>query len=85
MAVHIRLARHGTKKSPYYRIVVTDQRTPRDGRFIDKLGTYDPLARDGGLTIDRARLSHWERLGAQLSETVRRLLKKNPGSEATAS
>jgi small subunit ribosomal protein S16 len=75
MAVHIRLSRHGTKKAPFYRIVVADQRKPRDGKFIENIGTFDP---SGALAIDRARLDYWKGQGAQTSHTLDRLLKKNP-------
>jgi small subunit ribosomal protein S16 len=74
MAVHIRLARHGSKKRPFYRVVVTDQRSPRDGRFIERIGTFDPNT-DNGLSIDLARVDHWKGLGAQASDTVTRLIK----------
>lgn len=74
MAVHIRLARHGSKKRPFYRVVVTDQRSPRDGRFIERIGTFDPNT-DNGLSIDLARVEHWQGLGAQASDTVTRLIK----------
>jgi|SoiMethySBSTD1v2_1073268.scaffolds.fasta_scaffold92293_1 small subunit ribosomal protein S16 len=76
MAVHIRLARHGTKKSPFYRIVVADQRHPRDGRFIENIGTFDPGS--VALTVDRERLEFWRSRGAQASHTVDRLLKRHP-------
>ena len=85
MAVHIRLARHGTKKAPFYRVVVTDHRNPRDGRFIENIGTFDPLSRGGVLQVDRERLSHWQKQGAKPSHTLERLLKKNPPTEAVAS
>lgn len=75
MAVHIRLSRHGMKKSPFYRIVVTDQRSPRDGRFIENIGIFDPKGR---FDIDRARFDYWRSKGALASDTVTRLLKKNP-------
>ena len=75
MAVHIRLSRHGTKKAPFYRIVVADQRDPRDGRFIENIGVFDPV---GKFEIDRARLSYWQGQGAQASATLGKLLKKNP-------
>src|SRR5690606_24660516 len=74
MAVHIRLARHGSKKRPFYRVVVTDQRNPRDGRFIERIGTFNPNE-DNGLSIDLARVDHWKGLGAQTSDTVSRLIK----------
>lgn len=74
MAVHIRLARAGAKKSPFYRIVVTDSRNPRDGRFIENIGTFDP-SRAASFRIDQARLDHWKKLGAQPSSTVSQVLK----------
>ena len=83
MAVHIRLARYGTKKAPFYRIVVADQRAKRDGRFIEKLGTYDPRIADGGLQVDRHRLEYWQTRGACATHTVERLLKK-PDAPAAA-
>ena len=82
MAVHIRLARHGTKKAPFYRIVVADQRAKRDGRFIEKLGTYDPRVSDGGLQVDRHRLEYWQARGAHATHTVARLLSKRGASAA---
>ena len=80
MAVHIRLSRHGTKKSAFYRIVVTDHRSPRDGRFIENIGVFDP---SGTFQIDRARLDHWKSKGALASHTLDRLLKKHPVVAAT--
>lgn len=79
MAVHIRLSRHGMKKSAFYRIVVTDHRNPRDGRFIENIGTFDPK---GPFQIDRARLSYWQGKGALASDTLNKLLKKNPAEAA---
>src|SRR5438128_659887 len=74
MAVHIRLSRAGTKKAPFYRIVVADQRCPRGGRFIERIGTFDPLHGGGKLEVNRARVSHWLQLGAVASRTVTQLL-----------
>ena len=74
MAVHIRLARAGTTKTPYYRIVVADQRSPRGGRFIERLGTWDP--RRPELRLDAARTQMWIARGAQPSHTVALLLKQ---------
>jgi small subunit ribosomal protein S16 len=74
MAVHIRLARAGTKKVPFYRIVATDHRAPRGGRFIERLGSWDPRRTE--LTVDRARYNYWVEKGAQPSPTVDQLLKK---------
>jgi small subunit ribosomal protein S16 len=85
MAVHIRLARHGTKKAPFYRIVVADQRAKRDGRFIERLGTYDPRVSEGGLQVDRHRLGYWQARGAHATHTVERLLKRcDSTADATA-
>jgi small subunit ribosomal protein S16 len=81
MAVHIRLSRHGTKKSPFYRIVVTDHRSPRDGRFIENIGTFHPA---GPFEIDRARLEYWRAQGAAPSDTLTQLLKKHPAPAAVA-
>jgi len=80
MAVHIRLARHGTKKAPFYRIVVTDQRNARDGRFIEHIGLYDPREGTGRFNVDHGRFSYWTERGAQASLTVKRLLKNNAAS-----
>jgi small subunit ribosomal protein S16 len=77
MAVKIRLARGGTKKRPYYRIVVADERAPRDGRFIEKVGTYNPLlASDSAerVTLDLERIQHWIAKGAQPTDRVLRFL-----------
>jgi small subunit ribosomal protein S16 len=76
MAVHIRLARAGTKKTPFYRIIVADQRSPRGGRFIERVGTYDP--RRPEIRLDVARVKHWLSKGAQPTHTVALLLKR-PG------
>jgi small subunit ribosomal protein S16 len=73
MAVHIRLARAGTNKTPFYRIVVADQRSPRGGRFIERIGTWDP--RRPELRLDAGRAKHWISKGAVPSETVALLLK----------
>lgn len=82
MAVKIRLARGGAKKRPFYRIVASDARSPRDGRFLEKLGTYNPMTENGTLVLDRARVDYWLGVGAQPTDAVRRLLRK---SEAKAS
>ncbi len=74
MAVHIRLARKGTKKVPFYRVVAADQRCPRGGRFIERLGSWDPRRKE--LVLDRARIRYWLSQGAQPSATVARLLKR---------
>jgi len=74
MAVSIRLARAGSKKRPFYRIVAAEKRFPRDGRFIEQLGYYDP--RRKVFTMERDRYSHWLNVGALPSDTVRTLAKK---------
>ena len=78
MAVHIRLTRQGTKKKPFYRIIVADQRSRRDGRFIEKLGTFNPLDASGAIQLNHERLEYWLGNGATLSHTVDRLIKTAP-------
>ncbi len=77
MAVKIRLTRIGAKKAPFYRIVVADSRYPRDGRFIEEIGTYDPLANPSKFTIDGEKAKQWMKNGAQPTDTVKALLKKS--------
>ena len=77
MAVKIRLRRMGAKKAPYYRIVVADSRYPRDGRFIEEIGTYSPLNEPSAVVIDTDKAKQWIAYGAQPTDTVRALLKKN--------
>jgi len=84
MAVHIRLARAGAKKKPFYRVVVTDQRSPRGGRFLENIGTYDPSKDPGLLVVKKDRLEYWRKNGALPSETVGRLLKRQAKAEAAA-
>lgn len=74
--VKIRLRRMGAKKAPFYRIVVADSRYPRDGRFIEEIGTYDPKANPAELKVDVERAQAWIKTGAQPTETVKALLKK---------
>ena len=76
MSVRIRLARGGSKKRPFHKIVVADKRAPRDGRFIERLGTYNPFAAENeqGIRIATDRLAYWQSVGAQLSPTVARLV-----------
>ena len=74
--VKIRLRRMGAKKAPFYRIVVADSRYPRDGRFIEELGTYDPKADPSVVKVDADKVREWIKNGAQPTETVRTLLKK---------
>src|SRR5437660_695510 len=84
MAVHIRLSRVGAKKAPQYRIVVADQRSPRGGRFIEKIGTYDPTGLTNALLVNLDRLEYWRGHGAQPSHTLERLLKRQPKAAAEA-
>lgn len=76
MATRIRLKRMGMKKKPFYRIVVADSRSPRDGRFIEEIGHYDPLKNPAEVKIDDEKAIKWLKNGAQPSETVRALLNK---------
>jgi small subunit ribosomal protein S16 len=76
MAVKIRLARGGAKKRPFYRIVATDARAPRDGRFLEKLGTYNPMTKEGTVSLDSVRVDYWLGVGAQPTDAVRRLIRK---------
>jgi small subunit ribosomal protein S16 len=77
MAVKIRLRRMGAKKTPFYRIVVADSRFPRDGRFIEEIGTYNPLAEPSEIKIDAEKANQWIKNGAQPTDTVKSLFKKN--------
>ncbi len=76
MAVKIRLRRIGAKKAPYYRVIVADSRSPRNGRFIEEIGTYDPLCEPAKIEIDAEAAKKWIKNGAQPTETVKSLLKK---------
>ena len=76
MAVRIRLARHGKKKAPFYRLVVADSRSPRDGRFIEMLGTYNPMTDPAEVKVNEERAMHWLKNGALPSDTARALLRK---------
>ncbi len=76
MAVKIRLKRMGAKKTPFYRVVVADERSPRDGKFIDEIGYYNPLTDPADIKINAEKASKWLSCGAQPTETVRTLLKK---------
>ena len=75
MAVKIRLRRMGQKKAPFYRIIVADSKSPRDGRFIDEIGTYDPNCDPSAITVDEEAAKKWLATGAQPTETVGKLLK----------
>ena len=76
MAVKIRLARHGAKKRPYYRVVVADARSPRDGHFIDEVGRYNPCVHPAVVEFDMEKVDQWLKNGAQPTDTVARLLKQ---------
>ena len=82
MSVKIRLMRMGKKKQPTYRLVVADSRSPRDGRFIEIVGTYDPRAEPSAIRLDQARVDHWLGQGAQPTEPVAKLLKIAATAEA---
>ncbi len=84
MAVKIRLRRVGTRNVPCYRIVVADQRSPRDGRFIENIGTYDPQKVKNNFQVDLERAKHWISKGAQPSDTVRSILKKAEKAQTAA-
>jgi small subunit ribosomal protein S16 len=75
MAVTLRLTRAGGKKLPFYRVVVADSRSPRDGRFIEQIGVYDPLRSPPEVKLDAARLEHWLKVGAVPSQTVGELIR----------
>ena len=76
MAVKIRLARHGAKKRPYYRVVVADSRSPRDGRFIEEVGRYNPCTDPSTVTLDMEAVDRWIAQGAQPTDTVARLIEE---------
>ncbi len=76
MSVKIRLARHGAKKRPFYRIVIADSEAPRDGRFLEVVGTYNPLTDPAQVDLKQERVKHWMDQGAEPTDTVKSLLKK---------
>lgn len=76
MAVKIRLRRMGARNNPFYRVVVADSRSPRDGRFIEEIGYYDPKSDPAVINIDAVKADEWIKKGAQPTDTVKRLLKK---------
>ena len=84
MAVKIRLARHGAKKKPFYSIVVADSESPRDGRYLEAVGTYNPLRDPAEITVKQERIQYWLEQGAIPSDTVRSLLKKEAAPQETA-
>jgi small subunit ribosomal protein S16 len=81
MAVKIRLARHGAKKRPFYRIVVADQESRRDGRFIEIVGTYNPLKEPADVSLKNDRIDYWLGKGAIPTDTVRNIIKMEKASE----
>jgi small subunit ribosomal protein S16 len=84
MAVKIRMKRVGTKNTPVFRIVVADGRSPRDGKFIEEIGTYQPLKKDNNFAIDMERANYWIGKGAQPSDTVASFIKKTKKAAAAA-
>ena len=76
MSVKIILARHGAKKRPFYRIVIADSESPRDGKFLESVGTYDPVADPAKVSLNQERIKHWIGQGAIPTDTVKNLLKK---------
>ena len=86
MALRIRLARYGAKKRPFYNLVVADSRERRDGRFIERVGFYNPLAPEGqeSMRVNSERVAYWQSKGAQLSETVASMVRKANKKSAVA-
>jgi small subunit ribosomal protein S16 len=84
MAVSIRLRREGNLNKPYYKVVVTDQRSPRDGKFIEIIGNYDPKKPGENYAVDLSRVDYWIKNGAQPSDTVRSIIKKARKKEVAA-
>jgi small subunit ribosomal protein S16 len=84
MSVALRLARRGKKKKPFYHVVATDSRNPRDGDFIEAIGAYDPNLEPEKIEFDHARLEHWLKVGATPSETVAGLIKRAAKTQAPA-
>ncbi len=81
MAVKIRLKRMGMKGEPFYRVVVADSRTPRDGRFVEEIGTYNPVKGDDCITLNVERAKYWVSVGAQPTQTVKSILRKGGAIE----
>lgn len=84
MATAIRLRREGTRNSPYYKVVVADKRSPRDGKFLEILGNYDPKKPGTNYKVNVDRIDHWVKNGAQMSDTVRSIVKKARAAAAKA-
>ena len=76
MAVKIRLRRMGAKKAPFYRVVVADSRSPRDGRIVEKIGTYDPMTNPATIKLDKEKVAAWIKNGAKPTDTVKALIEK---------
>lgn len=84
MAIKLRLARYGTHKKPFYRLVAADSAARRDGRFLEQLGTYDPAQQPPKVSLDRERIKYWQSVGATPSDTVHTLLKQFMNAADTA-
>ncbi|MDH5674959.1 MAG: 30S ribosomal protein S16 [Myxococcales bacterium] len=82
--VKIRLARHGAKKNPYYHVVVADAQSPRDGRFIEQVGIYDPAKPMAEAKIDHARIAYWTDQGAKITESLRKVIREQAKAAAAA-
>jgi small subunit ribosomal protein S16 len=85
MSVKLRLTRAGAKKAPYYHVVATDERTKRDGAYIEQLGSYDPKKNPAEIILNQERVDYWLKVGAQPSETVASLIKKAKAAATPAS
>ena len=83
--VKIRLARWGAKKRPYYHIVVADSQSPRDGKFLEQIGTYDPSKPAGEAKVDRGRLEHWLSVGAQVTPSLKKVFNEHRKAQAATS
>ena len=83
MAVKIRLTRHGAKKKPFYRVIAADTRSPRDGRFLEVLGTYDPRNKTAGVNLNLEAIRTWVSRGAEVSDSVRRIMRHSKGAVGT--
>ena len=81
--VKIRLQRQGAKKAPFYHIVVADSRSPRDGRIVEKIGTYDPMTDPATITLDAEKVEYWVKNGAKPTDTVKALIEKATSAKAT--
>jgi small subunit ribosomal protein S16 len=84
MAVTIRLRREGRKNRPYYRVVVADKQSPRDGKFIEQVGTYDPIKKESNFTLNTDRIKYWISKGAKPSDTVQSFIKKSQKAQGKA-